>query len=295
MKLAGFTDEAAKDIAGQVRALIELGWNSMELRTVDDICVHDLDDPCFDQIKKVLDENQISVCCLGSTIANWGQSVHKPYTETKEAVRRAIRCMKQLHVPFVRIMSYSIKMDEQGRALDDQHEEKRFSRLRDICAMFLDESIVPVHENCHTYGGMSWEHTLRLVEEIPGLKLVYDTGNPAATPDFRTAYPYEFQDPWDFYRNVKDHIAHMHIKDVEFDKEKHIETYCFPGEGDSDVMRIVTDLLRTGYDGTFSIEPHMAVVFHDPSVTADATKRFQNFVEYGRRFQKMLVEAKNQI
>ena len=63
-----------------------------------------------------------------------------------------------------------------------------YKRLRDICDKFLENGLVPVHENCHTYGGMSFEHTLRLLDEVPGLKLVYDTGNPPLTPDFRRPF-----------------------------------------------------------------------------------------------------------
>lgn len=37
------------------------------------------------------------------------------------------------------------------------------------------------------------------------------------------------------------------------------------------------------------MEPHMKLVFHDstPSATADA-ERYQNYVEYGRRFMKLV-------
>ena len=67
-------------------------------------------------------------------------------------------------------------------------------------------------------------------------------------------------------------------------------TFTFPGEGDGDVRRIVKDLLAGGYDGGISIEPHLAVVFHDASVTSDADVRFQNYVEYGRRMGRLVAE-----
>ena len=38
-------------------------------------------------------------------------------------------------------------------------------------------------KNCMNYGGMSWQHTLELVNALPGLKLVYDTGNPVFARD----------------------------------------------------------------------------------------------------------------
>ena len=291
MKLAGFADEAAPDIEAQVRVLKELGWNSIELRTVNGVSAHDLDDAAFDRVRRELDSHDISVCCLGSSIANWGQSVYAPFRETQAAVKRAVRRMAQLETPLVRIMSYKVEENDQGRACEDQHEAERFSRLRDICSTFLDSGMTPVHENCHTYGGMSWEHTLKLIEEVPGLKLVYDTGNPELTHDFRTEFPYERQDAWEFYQHVKEHIVHVHIKDAVYDPEKKQEIYHFPGEGRGAVLRTVADLMMRGYNGVFSIEPHMAMVFHDASVTSDDQTRFTNFVEYGRRTEALLREA----
>jgi len=49
--------------------------------------------------------------------------------------------------------------------------------------MFLDAGLQPVHENCMNYGGMSWQHALELLDKCPGLKWVFDTGNPIFNPD----------------------------------------------------------------------------------------------------------------
>ena len=54
------------------------------------------------------------------------------------------------------------------------------------------------------------------------------------------------------------------------------------------MKRIVSDLLARGYDGGFSMEPHLAVVFHDESVQNEADVRYANYVEYGRRFMTLL-------
>jgi len=64
--------------------------------------------------------------------------------------------------------------------------------------------------------------------------------------------------------------------------------YTFPGEGDGDVARIVRDILHTGYDGGFSIEPHLAVVHHDRSARSADVMRYDNYVEYGRRFMRLV-------
>ena len=59
------------------------------------------------------------------------------------------------------------------------------------------------------------------------------------------------------------------------------------------LFRIVTDLLKNGYDGGFSMEPHMKNVFHE-SVGSDqrAQEKFDNYVEYGRRFMQLVENIK---
>jgi sugar phosphate isomerase/epimerase len=71
-------------------------------------------------------------------------------------------------------------------------------------------------------------------------------------------------------------------------------TYTFPGERQGDVRRIPADLLRRGYDGGISIEPHLAVVVHDPTVQTSAQVAFDNCVEYGRRRTRMMAEMRRE-
>ena len=294
MSLSGFADEAADSIDGQIEVTQALGWQTIEARSIDGVNIHDMTDSDFNETCRKLEASGIKINCFGSTIANWGKSVLEPFSETLVTVERTIERMKRLKVPFVRIMSYAVILDKDGRAVPDQKKEERFLRLREICKRFTDAGITPVHENCMNYGGMSWEHTLEMLSEVPGLKLVYDTGNPALTPDFRTPYPYANQDVLETYSKLKDHIVHVHIKDGVRDPDTGREEYFFPDEGVCHVAEVVKDLLKNGYTGDFSIEPHMAVVFHDAEISSSEEARRANYLEYGRRFERMLKEAQHQ-
>ena len=91
--------------------------------------------------------------------------------------------MQKLGVKFVRVMSFAVSEGE------DQMEQERFRRLREVTKMFLDAGIQPVHENCMNYGGMGWLFALKLLENVPGLQWVFDylshiipTGDPSAPP-----------------------------------------------------------------------------------------------------------------
>jgi len=287
MYLTGFADEAASDLAGQVRATRELGWEHIEARNIDGQNIHDIPDEQFDAVCGTLEDAGVKVSCFGSAIANWGKSIEEPFDSSLEEARRAIPRMQRLGTTLVRIMSFAVLKD---RGPEDQMAEERFRRLRELQRMFSDAGITPVHENCMNYGGMGWPFTLRLLENVPGLKLVYDTGNPVFSDDRSKEPPCPKQSSWEFYSNVKEHIASIHIKDGTWDPDAQRVTYTHPGEGDGDVRRIVRDLLDGGYDGGISIEPHLAVVFHDESVQSGDEVRYANYVEYGRRMMKLLSE-----
>ena len=287
MYLTGFADEAAKDIDTQIRATKELGWENIEARNVGGGNIHDIPDDEFDAACAKLAEAGVKINCFGSAIANWGKKITDPFDITLEEIRRAIPRMQRLGTGLIRIMSYAV-LPERGP--EDQMEQERFRRLREIHAMFTDAGLTPVHENCMNYGGMGWQYTLRLVENVPGLKLVFDTCNPIFSDDRSRGEPCPKQSTWEFYSHVKEHVAYIHIKDGIWDAEARKTTHTFAGEGEGDVKRVVKDLLDNGYDGGISIEPHLAVVFHDESITSPDDVRYANYVEYGRRFMKLIEE-----
>ena len=58
---------------------------------------------------------------------------------------------------------------------------------------------------------------------------------------------------------------------------------------------ILKDALSRGYDAAISIEPHMVVVFHDAnSKSSNEEAMKKNYVEYGRRLEKMIGELKQE-
>jgi sugar phosphate isomerase/epimerase len=289
MYMTGFADEAATDIDGQIRATKELGWTFIESRNINKQNIHDLPDKEFDAACDTLRAAGVHVNCFGSAIANWAKAIMEPLDPSLAEARRAIPRMKKLGTKLIRIMSFAVLKD---REPDDQMEEERFRRVRELVKMFTAEGLVPVHENCMNYGGMGWRYTLKLIENVPGLKLVFDTGNPIGSEDMAKPKPRPMQSAWEFYSHVRDHIAYVHIKDGTWDPKEKKATYTYPGEGKGDVRRIVKDLIKRGYDGGFSIEPHMQVVFHDSSVKAKEDAMFKTYVEYGRRMMKIVEEAK---
>lgn len=291
--LTGIGDEAGNPIEAQIAAARELGWTTLELRNVQvegypTANAHDLPEAAFARAVEQIEAARVRVCCFGSAIANWGKKITDPPDASLAETRRAIPRMQRLGTRLVRVMSYAVREDA-----EDQLEEERFRRLREITQLFLDAGLQPVHENCMNYGGMGWPFALKLLENVPGLKWVWDTGNPLFNPDRTKPKPWPRQDPWEFYEKVKPWVVHVHVKDVIWDPVIKRETYTWPGDGHAQVRRVLKDLLASGYAGGISIEPHMAAVFHDPTARqASADAQMANYLEYGRRLARLLTDIR---
>jgi len=291
MTLIGIGDEAGNTIQTQVAATKDLGWKHMEMRGVEvpghpKANFHDIPDKAFDTACALIDKAGLTVYCFGSTIMNWAKKVDDPFEITLAEVKRAIPRMKRLGTKYVRIMSF--------KPGDDEYKTppEVFKRMKEVTQRFLDEGITPVHENCMNYGGMSWQHTLELVDKVPGLKLVFDTANPVFNPDRSKPKPWPRQDPWEFWTHVHQHVVHIHIKDATWNPKKNDADYNWPGEGEGRVRDILKDAFARGYDAGISIEPHMVVVFHDASSKAKDEDISKNYVEYGHRLEKLINEVK---
>jgi len=299
MFLTGFADEADPALAGQIEVTRELGWKFIEMRNVSGKMLGTMSDAEFAAVEEALAAAGLSVNCYGSGIANWSchprsdADFEKSRTELLTAVPR----LHKLGVKMVRGMSFKVPEDEPEGS--EGLEKVAFGKVKELVKICADNGLVYGHENCQNIGGMSWKHTLRLLEAVdsPALTLIFDTGNPCFNYRRLGPRPWPLQSSWEFYRQVRDHISYVHIKDsTAIPREDCLPVtenkYQWPGEGNGDIRAIVKDLLARGYDGGFSMEPHLGAIFHDPKAgDDDAAKivaRHKMYVEYGRRFTQLL-------
>lgn len=291
MYLTGFADEAARDLETQIQATREIGWRRISARGVNGANLHELAQDEFDRVADQLDEAGIIIPEFGSLIGNWGKKITSNFDVTLAEIERAIPRMHRLNTKMIRVMSYA--QEPWG---EDQNEEERFRRLREIHARFADEGLQAIHENCMNWGGFSPEHTLRLIQEVPGIKLVFDTANPVfqldrSKPLADGSFPW--QDPLEFYQKVKEHIVHVHIKDCTNPPQGESEpaTYTLPGQGQGKVREILAALKNDGYSGGLAIEPHVATVFHAvDGQEPDWQQCYDSYVEYGHATNELVTE-----
>ncbi len=301
MYFTGFADEAGDSIEIQIQATKELGWENIESRSINKTNITDISDGEFDTVYDKLRESNIKINCFGSAIANWSKDPRDEagFQDNVASLQRAIPRMQRLGTKYLRGMSFKIVKDVEPDSpeVEDLIVEK-LSLLVRICE---DADILYLHENCMNYGGLSYVHTLRLLDKIhsPNFKLLFDTGNPVGSDNRIGNPPYKKQSAWEFYSNVKEFIEYVHIKDCIFIRETDQIfpelIFTFPGEGHGYVRRIVSDLLKNDYDGGFSIEPHLAVIHHDQTEKSVDWIRYQNYIDYGKKFMKLLAEEKEKM
>ncbi len=294
MILTGIGDEAGANIDAQIRATQELGWKHLEMRFAEvpgfpKGNFHDIPEAAFEICVEKLQEAGIGVYCFGSAIANWAKKLSDPMDITIGEVCRAIPRMQRLGTKYIRVMSFKPADDEAKTPTEVFH------RMREVTKRFLDAGIQPVHENCMNYGGMSWEHGLELLDKVPGMKWVFDTANPIFNNDRSKPKPWSKQDPWEFWTHLREHTVHIHVKDATWNPVKNDADYNYPGEGQGRVRDILKDAFSRGYDAGISIEPHVAVVFHDATIQSDGKAVYDSYVKYGRQLEKMISGIKAEL
>ena len=269
MFLSGIADEAGKSIERQIAAHKELGWKHIEIRNVDKENLTDVDDAAFDRIAGKIEESNIQVSCFSSQIANWARKISGDFNIDVEELKCAIPRMRRLNSKFIRIMSYP-----NDNYSDAEWKKEAIRRLTELAKIALDGGVILAHENCSGWGGQGPEEALDVIEEInsPALKSLFDTGN----------RPHKTGTVYEVYQKVKEHIVYVHIKDYME------ENAVFPGEGECQVDKIIKELLLSGYDGGFSIEPHMASVIHLGKDASDKDAAYRLYIEYGKKAEGLL-------
>ena len=301
MYLTGFADEAGADFSKQIAATVELGWKYIESRNINGKTLATLSEEEFETVCGQLADSGIAINCYGSAVANWSKAPRsdEDFESSKSELLAAIPRMHKLGIKMIRGMSFAYAKGEKPDS--PELEEIIFKKVQELVDICEDAGIIYAHENCMNYGGLSHLHTLKLLERIrnKNFTLVYDTGNPVLNYRVIGEPPYALQSSWEFYYNVREFISYVHIKDgTAVPNEEGTRPkcdFCYAGDGSGDVRAIVLDLLKRGYDGGFSIEPHVASVFHEAEPERDKDElRYTSYVEYGRRFEKLLNECKAQ-
>ncbi|MFL6136352.1 MAG: M20/M25/M40 family metallo-hydrolase [Frankiaceae bacterium] len=268
---AGITDEAAASIEGQLAAIRLLGWNALELRTVDGVAVADLGDRAFATVAGAIAAAGCRVTCIDSRIGGWARPVSAPLDDDLHELARLAPRAAALGTRYVRVMSWP------NDGLDDGAWRRlAVERMRRLAGLAERSGVVLLHENCSGWAATRADRMLDLLDAVgsDALRLLLDTGN-------GVAHGYSAHD---LLREVIDHVAHVHVKDATGPAGAPVYTY--PGHGSSRVGDCLRFLLDHGYRGAWSIEPHLLVRPHEGTLDPGADG-VPSFVRYGRELERL--------
>jgi sugar phosphate isomerase/epimerase len=270
--LAGVGDEAAPDLDGQLETLRRLGFQGLELRTLDGIALADLDPMRFAAAARRIAEDGGRVVALASRIGGWARPIRGPFARDLGELRVLAERAHALGCRFIRIMSYP------NDGLDDANwRDEAMARVAALAELAAELDVMLLHENCSGWASQGVEQTLAMLREVASdhLALLFDVGN------VRVAG----QDPVAFLGQVLPYVRHVHVKDVVLGADGAAQ-FTWPGEGEARLAECLLMLEATGYAGAIAIEPHLAHIPH-LGITSDAGTLRESFVEFGRRFERL--------
>lgn len=275
---AGIGDEAGASLRTQLDALAQLGWHSIELRTVDGIAVADLSNQAFARLTDALTGQGLTVAGVASRIGNWSRPITGEFEQDLDELATLTHRCAMLGTRYIRVMSYL-------NAGLDEHEwgRRAVDRMRELVSRAERAGLVLLHENCTGWAGRHPERMLTLLNAVdsPALRLLFDTGN-------GMAYGYQ---AYDMLAEILRHVAHVHVKDAEGSAINPV--YTLPGAGQARVADCLRLLLRSGYTGVWSIEPHLSLRPHESgpahSAGQEAGQGHQDgFLASGRALEQLV-------
>lgn len=273
-RLSGIADEAGQDLATQIGAHQQLGWRFIELRNLSGQPVDALSGHAAAAVARQIADAGLTVNCLSSRLGNWQRHVDSDWQTEQAELERLIAFSQLTGNRFIRIMSY----------LNNDHSEQTWrdrvvSRIERLVAIARQGSVTLLHENCSGWAGRSAENSRYLLDCInsPHLQLLLDAGNGLAYQN----------SPADFIRLCGPQIAHVHIKDGVRESDGRVY-YTFPGEGQARLTGTLAALRDAGYQGLYSIEPHIDAIVHEGRHGPESTGLNPRYLTYGNRALALL-------
>jgi len=238
--LSGFIDEISDDFSEQCKVATGLGLRYVEVRSAWRINILDLDAAQLDTLRQTLAEYGLSVSSIGSPIGKI--SIDDDFPPHLERMRHAVEVAELLEAPYIRLFSFFIP---EG-ADPDSHRDEVLSRMSALTEAAADSDVILVHENEKEIYGDIPRRCLDIVTSVdsPKLQLAWDPAN------FVQVGVRPFTEG---YNMLRPHVGYIQIKDALLADG----TVVVAGAGDGEVVETIRALHADGFDGFFSLEPHL--------------------------------------
>lgn len=239
--LSGFADEISPDLNEQCEVATGLGLKFIEVRSAWDVNILDLSPDQLATMRKTLSKYGLKVSSIGSPIGKI--FIDEDFAPHLERMRHAAEVAHELDAPYIRIFSFFLRPG----ADPAEHRAEVIDRMRALVRVAEEADLILLHENEKQIYGDIPARCLDLIRSVgsPYLKLAWDPANFVQVG----VRPYT-----DAYAMLRPHLEYIQIKDAHLADG----TVVPSGEGDGEVAETMRALRHDGFDGFFSLEPHLA-------------------------------------
>lgn len=238
--LTGFADEVDPDFDLQLSTITDLGLRHIEFRSAWGVNVLDLTDAQLATARSAMDAAGVSVSSVGSPIGKI--LITDDFAPHLDRMRRCTEVADALGSANVRIFSFFIPSGDDPAS----HRDEVLRRMDALAAIGADAGLQLLHENeKEIYGDIPQRcHDIVTSVDSPALRLVWDNAN------FVQCGVKPFDEGFELLRPF---VHYVHVKDARF-----ADNVVVPaGEGDGQLVETMTGFRDTGFDGYFSLEPHL--------------------------------------
>lgn len=237
--ISGFADEIDKSLSTQIEVLNTLGQKYIEFRAADGLGVanHTMED--VQRVKAELDKAGIKISAIGSPCGK--MKIQDDFEPHFEKFKHVVEIAKAMDTRYIRMFSFFMPEGEDP----EQYEEEVCARLSKMIDYAKEQDVVLLHENEKEIYGDVASRCLKLMEKFYGdhFKCIFDFANFVQCK----------QDTWEAYEMLKPYITYIHVKDAIWETGEVV----VPGNGDGNLVKILTALDESGYEGFLSLEPHL--------------------------------------
>jgi sugar phosphate isomerase/epimerase len=276
IRLSAFADEISADLNEQIAVIRSENIHFIDLRGVWDTNVLDLTDQQVTEIKQRLDAAGIGVSAIASPIGKI--PIDAPFDEHLQRFQRAIALAQFFHTSCIRLFSFypPVAGDEanDGKGIVDPANWRNevLKRLRELTRLARNANLILLHENEKDIYGDTIARCIDTLQNINSshFQAIFDPANFIQCGQI--PYP-------DAYLELRPWLRWIHVKDALADG-----TVVVAGEGEARWPELLQQLHTDGYDGFFSLEPHLASAgqyqgFSGPELFHKASQSFQQLLK----------------
>lgn len=265
IRLCAFSDEASRELKGQIAALLRNGISLTELRSVGKKNVKDLTAGEAKEVRKELNESGISVWSVGSPLGKVDLAADfEAYLDT---VKHVCELAVALGTEKIRAFSFYHAYQEPQKVYD------RLNRMAEVAAQF---GVTLYHENEKEIYGDTADRVLAIMENVRGWKYVYDPANFIQVGEKADRTLSLLHSKTDYF----------HIKDVIASTGELVPV----GYGDGKIAELIG---RIADDKVLTIEPHLALFDAYASIDGSEMKHKFTYRDGNEAFDAAVSALKN--